>query len=80
MQRLDLERSMYELRDASIAQRVTLATIGAVCVALAWWLLLGGGARNRRRLARVELEIRGHSSACFSWSRIVRLLHPDSLH
>ncbi len=39
----ELQRSMYELRDPSIAQRFTLAGFGAVWVALAWWLLFGGG-------------------------------------
>ena len=43
MQKRDLQRSMYELRDASVAQRVTLAAAGAICVALVWWLLFGGG-------------------------------------
>jgi protein-S-isoprenylcysteine O-methyltransferase Ste14 len=34
---------MYELRDASIAQRITLAAISGVWVAISWWLLFGGG-------------------------------------
>jgi len=34
---------MYELRDSSKAQRLTLASINVVWVALAWWLLFGGG-------------------------------------
>jgi len=34
---------MYELRDASVAQRLTLAAMAGVCLAIAWWLLLGGG-------------------------------------
>lgn len=43
MQRRDLQRSMYELRDPSLVQRVVLAGIGAAWVAIAWWLLFGGG-------------------------------------
>ncbi len=39
----ELQRSMYELRDPSIAQRLTLAGFGAVWVAVAWWLLFVGG-------------------------------------
>ena len=35
--------SMYELRDASVPQRVTLAAISALWLALSWWLLFGGG-------------------------------------
>jgi hypothetical protein len=34
---------MYELSGASTAQRVLLAALGAACVAIAWWLLFGGG-------------------------------------
>jgi isoprenylcysteine carboxyl methyltransferase (ICMT) family protein YpbQ len=34
---------MYELRGASTPQRVLLAALGAACVAIAWWLLFGGG-------------------------------------
>ncbi len=34
---------MYGLTDPSMAQRVTLAVLLGACVALAWWLLLGGG-------------------------------------
>jgi len=34
---------MYELRGASRPQRVALAALAGVCVAMAWWLLLGGG-------------------------------------
>lgn len=40
----DLEREMYERRDASLAQRLTLAAFLGAWVALAWWLLFGGGA------------------------------------
>ncbi len=43
MKRQDLKRSMYEVSDASLAQRLTLAGIAAVWVVLAWWLLFGGG-------------------------------------
>lgn len=39
----ELQRSMYELRTPSTAQRLMLAGFVAVWVALAWWLLLGGG-------------------------------------
>lgn len=39
----DLQRSMYELGGTAIAQRVTLAVLVGSWVALAWWLLLGGG-------------------------------------
>ena len=39
----DLQRSMYELRGASLTPRFTIAALGAACVVLAWWLLLGGG-------------------------------------
>lgn len=41
-----LQRSMYELRDRSVAQRMTLAGFGAVWVALVWWLLFGGGLKT----------------------------------
>jgi protein-S-isoprenylcysteine O-methyltransferase Ste14 len=34
---------MYELRDASKAQRLTLAVMNIGWVVLAWWLLIGGG-------------------------------------
>jgi isoprenylcysteine carboxyl methyltransferase (ICMT) family protein YpbQ len=34
---------MYELRDPSKAQRLTLAALNFAWVALAWWLLFGGG-------------------------------------
>lgn len=45
MQKRDLQRSMYELRGAAVAQRLTLAAAGAISVALVWWLLFGGGSR-----------------------------------
>jgi protein-S-isoprenylcysteine O-methyltransferase Ste14 len=38
-----LQRDMCELRGASMAQRTVLAACGAACVAIAWWLLFGGG-------------------------------------
>jgi protein-S-isoprenylcysteine O-methyltransferase Ste14 len=34
---------MYEVGGASTPQRVLLAAFGAACVAIAWWLLFGGG-------------------------------------
>jgi protein-S-isoprenylcysteine O-methyltransferase Ste14 len=34
---------MYEIGDPSIRQRITLALLTALWVALAWWLLFGGG-------------------------------------
>lgn len=43
MQKRDIQRSMYELRDASVPQRLTLAATGGAWVAIAWWLLFGGG-------------------------------------
>ena len=43
MQRRNIQVSMYELRDTSIAQRITLAVISGVWVAMSWWLLFGGG-------------------------------------
>lgn len=43
MNRRDLRTSMYELRDASMAQRITLAAVSGVWVAMSWWLLFGGG-------------------------------------
>ena len=46
MKTLDLERSMYALRDPSLAPRLTLAAFGAVWVALAWWLLRAGGLHS----------------------------------
>jgi len=45
----ELQRSMYELRDSSVAQRVTLAGIAAVLVALVRWLLLGNGIHTAGR-------------------------------
>jgi protein-S-isoprenylcysteine O-methyltransferase Ste14 len=35
--------NFYNLRSPSMVQRAVLAGVGGVCVALAWWLLLGGG-------------------------------------
>ena len=43
MTRRDLQRSMYELRDSSVAQSMLLAGIGALCVAVTWRLLFAGG-------------------------------------
>ena len=43
VQKRELQRSMYELRDASMAQRLALAGIAGVWVVIAWWLLLGRG-------------------------------------
>ncbi len=43
MDRQAMQRSMYELSDRSIPQRVTLAAACAVWVAISWWLLFGGG-------------------------------------
>ncbi len=36
-------QKMYERSDSSVAQRLVLAMSGAACVAIAWWLLVGGG-------------------------------------
>ena len=44
MPKQSLQQQMYELTDASIAQRVTLATLLGGCVVLALWLLFGGAA------------------------------------
>jgi protein-S-isoprenylcysteine O-methyltransferase Ste14 len=41
--RQELRRKMYDLQGTSIAERLTLAAIAAVWVAVAWWLLFGGG-------------------------------------
>ncbi|MGO9325481.1 MAG: DUF1295 domain-containing protein [Terracidiphilus sp.] len=43
MNKRELQRSMYELRDPSKVQRLTLAAMNVAWVALAWWLLFGGG-------------------------------------
>lgn len=43
MAKQDLQRQMYELTGRSMAQRATLAALLGACVALAWWLLFGGG-------------------------------------
>lgn len=43
MAKQTLQQTMYELTDPSMAQRATLAVLLAACVAVAWWLLLGGG-------------------------------------
>ncbi|HUP05114.1 MAG TPA: DUF1295 domain-containing protein [Bryobacteraceae bacterium] len=39
----ELQRGMYEHCGPSKAQRLTLAALAAVWLALAWWLLFGGG-------------------------------------
>jgi protein-S-isoprenylcysteine O-methyltransferase Ste14 len=39
----DLQKSMYESHDASMAQRMVSAALAALWVALVWWLLFGGG-------------------------------------
>ncbi|MGH9453713.1 MAG: hypothetical protein ACRD2O_07050, partial [Terriglobia bacterium] len=39
---------MYELTGASRAQRIALAVVVGLWVALAWWLLLGGGIQMAR--------------------------------
>jgi protein-S-isoprenylcysteine O-methyltransferase Ste14 len=43
MQRSELQRSMYELQDASQRQRITMAVFAGLWILLAGWLLLGGG-------------------------------------
>lgn len=39
----ELQRSMYELRSPSRAQRLTMAGCVALWVAITWWLLFAGG-------------------------------------
>lgn len=41
--RQSIPQSIYDLRDPSRLQRATLAISIAACVAMAWWLLIGGG-------------------------------------
>jgi protein-S-isoprenylcysteine O-methyltransferase Ste14 len=43
MQKRELQRTVYELRGPSTAQGLALTVILGLWVALAWWLLLGGG-------------------------------------
>jgi protein-S-isoprenylcysteine O-methyltransferase Ste14 len=43
LQKRGLQGKMYESHAASRAQRMTVAILVTLCVALAWWLLLGGG-------------------------------------
>lgn len=43
MEKRELQRSMYELRDASTTQRITMAGVAGVWIVIAWYLLLGGG-------------------------------------
>src|ERR1700742_4185510 len=38
-----IPKSIYDLRGPSQLQRATLAIFIAACVAMAWWLLIGGG-------------------------------------
>lgn len=46
VQRAKLQKSMYELRSASMAQRFVLAATGVLWVALIWWLLFGDGLQT----------------------------------
>lgn len=48
MRKHELQRSIYELRVASVAQRITLAALAGAWIAFAWWLLLGGGMETAR--------------------------------
>ncbi len=43
MPRRDLQRTMYEIGEPCMAQRMALAAITGLWVVLGWWLLLGGG-------------------------------------
>jgi protein-S-isoprenylcysteine O-methyltransferase Ste14 len=43
MEKNSSQPSIYDLRGPARAQRVLLSAIVAVCVAMAWWLLFGGG-------------------------------------
>ncbi len=43
MQKRNLQKSLYDSRDVSIAQRVTSVVLTTLWVAMAWWLLFGGG-------------------------------------
>jgi hypothetical protein len=43
MPKQSLHQQMYGLTGASKPQRITLAILIACCVAVAWWLLFGGG-------------------------------------
>jgi len=43
MLRRELQRTMYELKDASMPQRLSLALMVGALVLFSWWLLLGGG-------------------------------------
>ncbi len=43
MPKQSLQQQMYGVTGASRAQRMTLAILVACCVAVAWWLLFGGG-------------------------------------
>lgn len=48
MRKRELQRSMYELRGACVAQRITLAALAGAWIVFAWWLLLGGGIETAR--------------------------------
>lgn len=43
MDRRELQRGMYEVRGASIPQRLTMAAFNGAWVGVVWWLLVGGG-------------------------------------
>lgn len=36
MEKRELQRSMYELRDPSVAQRLALAVMAGMCLVIAW--------------------------------------------
>lgn len=48
MGKRELQRSMYESRDGSAAQRILLAALAGLWVAVAWWLLMAGGIETAR--------------------------------
>jgi protein-S-isoprenylcysteine O-methyltransferase Ste14 len=41
-----IRQSIYDLREPSRPQRAVLAVVNAACVAIAWWLLIGGGIKT----------------------------------
>ena len=43
MEKRELQRRMYEVRGGSRPQRIVLAALAGLCVALARWMLAGGG-------------------------------------
>ena len=49
MRARELQRSMYELHDSSVAQRMVIAGAGALCVGVALWLLFAGGIHAAAR-------------------------------